>query len=62
VYRALDYAWIAPWRSKFLLLIFLAPELKQRMEREAKAISSLETIPTLCHLYDIGSEDGTTTL
>ena len=34
------------------------PELKQRMEREAKAISSLNH-PNICHLYDIGSQDGT---
>jgi eukaryotic-like serine/threonine-protein kinase len=30
-----------------------SPELKQRMEREARAISSF------CQLYDIGSQDGT---
>jgi len=35
-----------------------SPELKQRMEREAKAISSLNH-PSICHLYDIGSQDGT---
>jgi serine/threonine protein kinase len=35
-----------------------APELKQRMEREARAISSLNH-PHICHLYDIGSQDGT---
>src|SRR6266704_1278449 len=35
-----------------------SPELKQRMEREAKAISSLNH-PHICHLYDIGSQDGT---
>src|SRR5437763_9001589 len=35
-----------------------SPELKQRMEREAKAISSLNH-PHICHLYDIGSENGT---
>ncbi len=34
------------------------PELKQRMEREARAISSLNH-PNICHLYDIGSQDGT---
>src|SRR5690349_21138368 len=34
-----------------------SPELKQRMEREAKAISSLNH-PHICHLYDIGSQDG----
>src|SRR5271156_6332528 len=34
------------------------PELKQRMEREARAISSLNH-PNVCHLYDIGSHDGT---
>src|SRR5579864_3754809 len=32
-------------------------ELKQRMEREARAISSLNH-PNICHLYDIGSQDG----
>src|SRR5580700_7219676 len=34
------------------------PELKQRMEREARAVSSLNH-PNICHLYDIGSQDGT---
>ena len=35
-----------------------SPELKQRMEREARAISSLNH-PHICHLYDIGSQNGT---
>jgi eukaryotic-like serine/threonine-protein kinase len=35
-----------------------SPELKQRMEREARAISSLNH-PNICHLYDIGSQDTT---
>jgi eukaryotic-like serine/threonine-protein kinase len=35
-----------------------SPELKQRMEREARAISSLNH-PHICHLYDIGSQGGT---
>jgi serine/threonine protein kinase/Tol biopolymer transport system component len=34
-----------------------SPELKQRMGREARAISSLNH-PHICHLYDIGSQDG----
>jgi serine/threonine protein kinase/Tol biopolymer transport system component len=34
-----------------------SPELKQRMEREARAISSLNH-PCICQLYDIGSQDG----
>src|SRR5258708_3430017 len=34
-----------------------SPELRQRMEREAKAISALNH-PHICHLYDIGSQDG----
>src|SRR5215467_12260160 len=34
-----------------------SPELKQRMEREARAISSLNH-PHICHLYDIGSQNG----
>ncbi len=33
-------------------------ELKQRLEREARAISALNH-PNICHLYDIGSQDGT---
>jgi serine/threonine protein kinase len=35
-----------------------SPELKQRMEREARTISSLNH-PHICQLYDIGSHDGT---
>src|SRR5579864_6025 len=35
-----------------------SPELKQRLEREARAISSLNH-PYICQLYDIGSQNGT---
>jgi eukaryotic-like serine/threonine-protein kinase len=35
-----------------------SPELKQRMEREGRAISSLNH-PHICQLYDIGSQNGT---
>jgi eukaryotic-like serine/threonine-protein kinase len=34
------------------------PELKQRMEREAKAISALQHA-NICTLFDIGTQDGT---
>jgi len=34
------------------------PELKQRMEREAKAISALQHA-NICTLHDIGAQDGT---
>ncbi len=34
------------------------PDLKQRFEREARAISSLNH-PHICHLYDVGSQNGT---
>jgi eukaryotic-like serine/threonine-protein kinase len=34
-----------------------SPELRQRFEREAKAISQL-THPHICTLYDVGSQDG----
>ncbi len=33
------------------------PELKQRFEREAKTISSLNH-PHICTLYDVGNQDG----
>jgi|HubBroStandDraft_1064217.scaffolds.fasta_scaffold04029_4 serine/threonine protein kinase len=34
------------------------PEFKQRFEREARTVSSLNH-PHICHLYDVGSQDGT---
>src|ERR1700680_2047681 len=34
------------------------PELKQRMEREAKAISALQHA-NICTLHDIGAQEGT---
>jgi eukaryotic-like serine/threonine-protein kinase len=34
------------------------PDLKQRFGREAQAISSLSH-PNICHLYDVGTQDGT---
>ena len=36
-------------------------ELKARFEREARAVSALNH-PCICHLYDIGSQDGTSYL
>src|ERR1700687_6192770 len=37
------------------------PEAKQRFEREARAISSLNH-PNICTLHDVGSQDGTSYL
>src|SRR6202158_1507560 len=34
------------------------PEAKDRFDREARAISSLSH-PNMCHLYDVGAQDGT---
>jgi eukaryotic-like serine/threonine-protein kinase len=35
-----------------------SPEVKQRFEREARAVSALNH-PNICTLYDVGSQDGT---
>src|ERR1700730_11178118 len=37
------------------------PEAEQRFDREARSISSLNH-PNICHLYDVGSQDGTSYL
>src|SRR6202048_5579656 len=37
------------------------PEAEQRFDREARTISSLSH-PNICHLYDVGSQDGTSYL
>src|ERR1035437_7972756 len=59
VYRALDTRLDRTVAIKVLAShLSSSPELKQRMEREARAISSLNH-PHICHLYDIGLQDGT---
>src|ERR1700719_1534924 len=59
VYRALDTRLDRAVAVKVLAShLSSSPELKQRMEREARAISSLNHAH-ICHLYDIGSHNGT---
>src|ERR1700693_1090181 len=59
VYRAMDTRLDRTVAIKVLAAhLSSSPELKQRMEREARAISSLNHAH-ICHLYDIGSQDGT---
>src|SRR5271165_1760668 len=59
VYRALDTRLERIVAVKVLAShLSSSPELKQRMEREARAISSLNH-PHICQLYDIGSQSGT---
>ncbi|MGA9967114.1 MAG: protein kinase [Terriglobales bacterium] len=59
VYRALDTRLDRQVAVKVLAgHLSSSPELKQRMEREARVISSLNH-PHICQLYDIGSQDGT---
>lgn len=62
VYRALDTRLERTVAIKVLAShLASSPELKQRMEREARAISALNH-PHICHLYDIGAQDGATYL
>src|SRR5580692_1766687 len=59
VYRALDTRLDRTVAIKVLAShLASSPELKQRMDREGRAISSLNH-PYICQLYDIGSQDGT---
>ena len=59
VYRATDTRLERTVAIKVLASKFSSSaELKQRMEREARAISSLNH-PHICQLYDIGSQNGT---
>jgi len=59
VYRALDTRLNRAVAIKVLASHFSAsPELRHRLEREARAISSLNH-PHICQLYDIGTQDGT---
>jgi eukaryotic-like serine/threonine-protein kinase len=58
VYRALDTRLDRTVAIKVLAShLSSSPELKQRMEREARSISSLNH-PHICQLYDIGSQNG----
>ena len=58
VYRALDSR-LARVVAIKVLPEHLAenPEAKERLDREARAISSLSH-PNICHLYDVGQQDG----
>src|SRR5580658_7731209 len=59
VYRGLDTRLDRTVAIKVLAShLASSPELKQRMEREGRAISSLNH-PHICQLYDIGSQNGT---
>ncbi len=59
VYRALDTRLDRTVAIKVLAShLSSSPELKQRMDREARSISALNH-PNICQLYDLGSQDGT---
>src|SRR5215467_3510251 len=59
VYRAIDLRLDRIVAVKVLAShLHSTPELKQRMEREARAISALNH-SHICQLYDVGSQNGT---
>ena len=62
VYRALDTRLDRTVAIKVLPAhLSQDPEAKERFDREARAISSLSH-PSICHLYDVGQQDGTSYL
>jgi len=62
VYRALDTRLDRTVAIKVLPAhLSQDPEAKERFDREARAISSLSH-PNICHLYDVGQQDGTSYL
>jgi len=62
VYRALDTRLDRPVAVKILPShLSESSEARQRFDREARAISSLSH-PNICHLYDVGQQDGTSYL
>jgi serine/threonine protein kinase len=58
VYRARDTRLERIVAVKILPEHLSSPEARQRFDREARAISSLSH-PNVCHLYDVGQQDGT---
>jgi serine/threonine protein kinase len=57
VYRASDTRLDRTVAVKILPEHISSPESRQRFDREARAISSLNH-PNICHLYDVGQQDG----
>jgi serine/threonine protein kinase len=58
VYRARDTRLDRTVAIKILPEHLSGPEAQQRFDREARTISSLSH-PNICHLYDVGKQDGT---
>ena len=61
VYRARDIRLDRTVAVKILPEHLSSPEARQRFDREARAISSLSH-PNVCHLYDVGTQEGTSYL
>ena len=57
VYSAREHASSAPSPSKSCRALAADPEFRERFEREARAISSLNH-PHICTLFDVGQQDG----